>query len=268
MTPIMKDEAKNQYLRRNLNFHQVDIRLMLITVSKTYILILLCFAFTINLYGQNKYVQKQNGEILEYSVFQQEKNAEIARFKQKLGPDKHFDIIYDFEDPIASNDSIIIKVKGMVYSMAPPQMNRNNVFDEKKLIGKVIPLKTLQTLDNKTITLEDLKGKPTVLNFWHVACGPCIKEMPTLNQIHDELGDQVNFIAVTFEPKEKVQKFLSKRVYNFTHVINAADFMNDIQIQTFPKTIYLDKNGVVQKTEGVVAMNQKKKIKKYLNSLQ
>lgn len=214
-----------------------------------------------------KYVETQNGEILKHEVFIDKKNKMVESFKQKLGPDEYFDIIYEFEEPLVSNDSIILKVKRMMFSKYPPQMNRTNVFNEKKLIGKEIPIKTLQTLTDNKITLKDLKGKPTVLNFWHVACGPCIKEMPTLNEIHNEFGDKVNFIAVTFDSKEKVQKFLSKREYNFTHVINAEDFMNEIQIQVFPRSIYLDKNGIVQETEGVILADQKNKTSQLIKSL-
>ena len=214
-----------------------------------------------------KYVEQQNGEIIQYDLFESNKNESIARFKEKLGPDEYFDILYEFEDPIVSNDSIIMKVKRMMFSRYPPQMNAKNVFNENSLIGKEIPIKDLQTLTGKTITLEALKGKPTVLNFWHVKCGPCIKEMPTLNEIHNEFGDRVNFVAVTFDSKEKVEKFLDKKAFNFTHVINAADFMNEIQIKVFPRSIYLDKDGVVQRTEGVLLDNEKEEAVNYIKTL-
>lgn len=88
-----------------------------------------------------------------------------------------------------------------------------------------------------------------------------------LNEISSEIGGQANFIAVTFNSKEKVENFLSKKAYNFTHVINAVEFMNQIQIQTFPKTIYLDNNGVVKKTDDVLLMDQKEAAIQFIKKL-
>lgn len=35
----------------------------------------------------------------------------------------------------------------------------------------------------KTITLAALKGKPVLLNLWATWCGPCVKELPTLDAL-------------------------------------------------------------------------------------
>lgn len=38
-----------------------------------------------------------------------------------------------------------------------------------------------QTLDGKPASLADFKGKPVLVNLWATWCGPCVKEMPTLD---------------------------------------------------------------------------------------
>ncbi|PJX24608.1 hypothetical protein CAP47_03755 [Psychroflexus sp. S27] len=234
---------------------------------KNQFILFICIFFSLNALSQSRFIQKKDGEILEEKEFYNEKNELVAKFKKKLAPEKYFDIIYEFEKPIKSNDSIIIKVSNVTFSSYPPQININNVFKEEAIKGKPFSIKSLQTIDGKVITLDDLIGKPTIVNFWHPACRPCIKEMPILNQIKKEYGNKVNFIAVTFETKEKVERFLTKREFDFTHTINAADFMNSIQFKVFPKTFYLNKDGVVQKIEGAVSIDQKKDIVKYINSL-
>lgn len=231
-------------------------------------IIRLCSLFLcLNTIAQVRYIQKKNGKIIEEKAFYKEKDELVAKFKKRLAPEKYFDIIYDFEKPIISNDSIIIKVSNVAYSFFPPQINRKNIFDENAIKGKPFSIKKLETIDQKTITLKDLTGKPTVVNFWHTTCGPCIKEMPILNQIKKKFQNKVNFIAITFETKEKVNKFLKKREFNFTQVINAADFMNSIKFKAFPKTFFIDKNGIVQKIDGVFLPNQKREIIEYINSL-
>ncbi|MUU79915.1 TlpA family protein disulfide reductase [Winogradskyella endarachnes] len=227
----------------------------------------ICIIFSLNTFSQSRYIQKKEGVIVEEKTFYKEKNELVAKFKKKLPPEKYFDIIYEFEEPIKTNDSIIIKVSKVTFSSYPPKMNINNVFNEEAIKGKSLPATSFQTVNGEVITLDDLIGKPTIINFWHTACGPCIKEMPILNEIKKEYGDEVNFIAVTFETKEKVEKFLNKREFDFTHIINAADFMNSIQIKEFPKTFYLDKDGIVKKIEGAVSAEQKSDIVDYIEKL-
>ena len=41
------------------------------------------------------------------------------------------------------------------------------------LKGKPAPEFQLQTLTGEKITLEELKGKPVVINFWSTWCEPC-----------------------------------------------------------------------------------------------
>src|SRR4051794_12648664 len=48
---------------------------------------------------------------------------------------------------------------------------------------KATPQITLTDLDGKQWRLQDLRGKPVVLNFWASWCGPCVQELPVLNDL-------------------------------------------------------------------------------------
>lgn len=232
-----------------------------------YYLVFICLILSTSSFAQKKYIQKQDGQIVDESTFYKEKNELVQKFKEKTSPDKYFDIIYEFEEPIISQDSIIYKVRSFALSSLPPQINRKNIFNEKNLIGKPLSIKSLETINGEILTIKDLTGKPSIVNFWHTGCGPCIREMPILNELSKEYEGKVNFIAITFETKEKVDKFLTKRDFDFLQTINAADFMNSIQFREFPKTFYLDKNGIVTKIEGAISDDQKEEFRNYLNSL-
>lgn len=46
-------------------------------------------------------------------------------------------------------------------------------------------------------SLADVEG-PAVINFWASNCGPCIKEMPVLQEFHARYGDRVEVLGVDF----------------------------------------------------------------------
>jgi cytochrome c biogenesis protein CcmG, thiol:disulfide interchange protein DsbE len=46
------------------------------------------------------------------------------------------------------------------------------------------------------VSLQELQGKPVVLNFWASWCGPCRKEMPAFESVHESLGDKVTFVGI------------------------------------------------------------------------
>src|SRR3954471_16430346 len=42
----------------------------------------------------------------------------------------------------------------------------------------------------------DYAGEPLVVNFFASWCVPCVREMPEIERVHQELGDQVTFVGV------------------------------------------------------------------------
>jgi thiol-disulfide isomerase/thioredoxin len=104
----------------------------------------------------------------------------------------------------------------------------------------------LTDLNGKKILLKELNGKPTLVNFWFTSCAPCIDEMPILNKIYEKYKEDYNFVAVTFEPQDKVLKFLDKHKYKFLHIVDSRKFTDELGIQSYPVNLFLDKNGVVR----------------------
>ncbi|WCM41920.1 TlpA family protein disulfide reductase [Flavobacterium sp. CBA20B-1] len=113
-------------------------------------------------------------------------------------------------------------------------------------IDKPFPDFLLKDLKGEEITLDDLKGKPTIVNFWFTSCAPCIAEMPVLNKIKNEYSTDFNFIALTYETKEKVNSFLEKHKFNFNHIAEAKSFIEEMEVNVYPLNFFLDKNGIVK----------------------
>jgi thiol-disulfide isomerase/thioredoxin len=118
--------------------------------------------------------------------------------------------------------------------------------------GKELPKFELPLLSGKKINSESLKGKPTVINFWFSNCAPCIEEMPLLNEIKSEFGNEVNFISMTFQNQNEVNEFLRTHDFDFTHIVDSKDYIRTFGTFGYPKTLILDKDLVVVEIEKMI----------------
>src|SRR5688500_7462772 len=64
-------------------------------------------------------------------------------------------------------------------------------------IGGLAPPFTVTALDNRSLSLDKLRGKVVLLNFWATWCAPCIVEMPLLQTVYEKYrADDLQVIAI------------------------------------------------------------------------
>ena len=98
-------------------------------------------------------------------------------------------------------------------------------------------------------SLENYKGKVIFLNFWATWCPPCKKEMPDIENIYKEYGENkkdVIILGVNSEKENEVKKFLKDKGYTFPTLIDEnSEVMRKYFIQAFPTSFVIDKEGNV-----------------------
>lgn len=70
---------------------------------------------------------------------------------------------------------------------------------------------TLETMEGDRIAIADRPGEVLLVNFWATWCAPCLKEIPDLVALQDELGPQgLTIIGVSLDQQgeEAVTPFL------------------------------------------------------------
>lgn len=161
-------------------------------------------------------------------------------------------------DTIVKQDSIIIVYKETYYFGKPSaeKLDAQKQWDNfvQSLMNKPFLDKDFKTADDKILNQKSLNNKPSLVNLWFTTCAPCIEEMPYLNKLKDKYKDQVNFVSITFNNKIEVEKFLEKRAFNFTHIIDEKAFLKEKNIPQYPINIFVDKNGIVKNVDGNISM--------------
>jgi peroxiredoxin len=104
-------------------------------------------------------------------------------------------------------------------------------------VGEPLPDFTLTDANGKQVQLSSFRGKPLVLTFFASWCNPCEKEMPLLQQAHDDTPDRFGALAVSYDDLAG----------------DSRDFVHRLGV-TFP--VGLDPDGQVKRAYGVTGIPQ------------
>lgn len=100
----------------------------------------------------------------------------------------------------------------------------------------------LEALDGKTIDIKSLEGKTVFINFWATWCKPCLREMPSIEKVKQELTDpNIVFLFASNEEPEQIMSFKERRKFDFDYV-RVTNF-ESLNIQALPTTFIFDPKG-------------------------
>lgn len=112
------------------------------------------------------------------------------------------------------------------------------------------PSFTLPLFDGGQLSLEELRGKVVVINFWASWCGPCLDEAPILEQVWREYENRgVVFVGVDYVDTEPEARAYIKR-FDITYP-NGPDLGSKIaqayRIRGVPETYFVNQDGRLAK---------------------
>ena len=109
--------------------------------------------------------------------------------------------------------------------------------------GEEAPAFRLPVLGGGEISSRSFRGKATVLVFWATWCGPCRREIPTLQAL-SEAGEQVVSISID-EQEEVLAPFVTKRALSYPVLLGSRDLLQSFGARGIPYTVVIDGEGRV-----------------------
>lgn len=112
----------------------------------------------------------------------------------------------------------------------------------------------LKSSKDSLITMDKLKGKVVIINFWATWCPPCRAEMPSLNELYQHYQNDPRIVILPVDADgdfARSQKFMDTYQYHLPVYKLAADLPAQLSFESIPTTIILDsKNRIAAKHSG------------------
>ncbi len=117
---------------------------------------------------------------------------------------------------------------------------------------------TLTDQYGNTHTLSDYQGKAVVVNFWTTWCGYCKQEMPDLQELYEQQGENSGDVVVlgvanptseeypnqADKSQEVVEQFLQDNGYTFPVLMDTTgQVLGTYGVEGFPTTLFITKEG-------------------------
>ena len=130
---------------------------------------------------------------------------------------------------------------------------------DKLMVGEPAPDFTLRTLDDRSVTLSQLRGSVVVLDFWATWCRPCMMALPRLQQFADWADDSGHPIEVypvdvwervrtDAEKKKKVGDLWNKKGFTMPTLLDLdSRVVRSFGFKSIPTTVVVAPDGKIFK---------------------
>ena len=105
----------------------------------------------------------------------------------------------------------------------------------------------LADLNGETLDKEQFKNKIVILNLWATWCSPCVKEMPDLVKMQNELPDDFALLLASDESLEKIHQFKERRPLDLTFT-QIQTSVESLGVYSLPTTFIIGKDGQLLET--------------------
>ena len=105
---------------------------------------------------------------------------------------------------------------------------------------------SLMSRSGEQVSLEDFKGQVVMINFWATWCGPCRREMPHLEALHQRYSNLgFTLLGINVEDDTRgVEKFLRETPVSFEVLYDPTNKVSALyDVIAMPSTVMVDREG-------------------------
>ena len=119
-------------------------------------------------------------------------------------------------------------------------------------VGNTAPDFTLKSLEGDTVSLSDYRGQPILVNFWATWCGPCVIELPEMQETYETYRER-GFVILAVDVQEgasRVQSFVDARGLTFPVLLDAeGQVAHSYRIRGLPTSYFVHSDGTILGTQ-------------------
>ncbi|MBT0606733.1 TlpA family protein disulfide reductase [Aequorivita echinoideorum] len=143
-----------------------------------------------------------------------------------------------------------------------------NTSVENRIVAKADYNLDLIDKNGKIVPLKKFKGKVIFLNFWATWCPPCVAEMPSIEKLYRNMGNEVEFVMLSFDNNfETAKEYVKRKEYDLP-IYSAASTIPDMyDSNALPTTYVIDANGNLALTHQGMADYNNEEFKEFLKNL-
>jgi len=110
----------------------------------------------------------------------------------------------------------------------------------------------VKSISGDKLSLEELKGKIVLLDFWATWCGPCREEMPFVKDIWKKYGgDRFVIVGISLDrDRGALNRYLEKEGIAWPQVYDASGLDSRVSrlygVHAIPHTVLIDQDGVIR----------------------
>ena len=100
-------------------------------------------------------------------------------------------------------------------------------------------------MNSDALSLEKLKGKVVILDFWATWCGPCIRSIPHTNKMMEKYGDKVVIIGICHpRGSDKMAATAKKHGIKYPIAMDADEVTDkSYKVNGYPDYFIIDQSG-------------------------
>lgn len=137
------------------------------------------------------------------------------------------------------------------FSRLPASAANSNRQTASPRQGFAAPDFTLDLLGGGEVTLSDLRGAPVMLNLWASWCPPCRAEMPAIQAVYQEYGEEGLVVlavnATNQDSESAAAAFVRDHGLTFPVPLDRDGSVSVLYaLRGLPTTYFIDREGVIR----------------------